>query len=447
MGGAASAQENQTSPPAPLQFPFEAQANANAEFGLGILRSGMETSVDLILCEALMKHAGRPTPTPFRAEHCEPAFAQRVAADQGVLHWASGARPRRCGTSCFGHPMMTAQDQRNRPNLRRAMLYSHIVLTIDGPGADRNISIPVDAYFTCQTANGARDGDLTMRLVFGPPAIGEPGILESIGSFFTAGWLTSRIDSEIKKRLPNINPQQGVIGRCRSVGVARSDQPNFDAVKFDRPPTTRAPGVSAIAGTNALRDRVKIELLRVVRHPLPALVPQEHGRPGDPAAGQFTVFLNGVERFIPPQGLALPVTGGSAPINACMTVDVTGWNDLQVLFTNDLGGAAWSQFPRAGGFGQGTIRTLTTGRTVLVQNSSVDPTTGRPRPGSRPQSVPLREFELTYRLTFLSAPTVVAQPTQPSRPGRPGLAGTVLGTRPTAVLDSTSAPSEPCREI
>ena len=447
FSGAALAQENLLSPPAALQFPFEAQPSA-VEFPLGTLRTAVELSVDLALCKALMTVDGRPIPNPFRREDCPPAYAQRVAANQGAVHWASAnARPSNCGLNCFGHPSMGAEDQRNRPNLRRAGLSGRIALTIDST-VDRDITYSFDARFTCKAANGAREGDLTMLVKFDRPVIGEAGIVESvISNVFTADELSRYIESEIRRQLPSIGSRQSVIGRCRSVGVFRSEDPTFDAIKFDRPGNApRGPRGAAAAGALP-RDQARIEFLRIVRHPLPALVDQGHGRPGDPFSGQFNVFVNGASHFFPPQGLVLPVAGGAAPINFCTTVDVTDWDRLQILFTNDLGGAAWSQFPRTGGFGQGALRTLTTGRTIVVPGSPglPDPITGRPRP-PRPQTVLLREFELTYRVTFTGRP-VVAQPATPGRPVRPGLAGSIVGTRPTLAVDPTAPPSQPCRQI
>jgi hypothetical protein len=76
--GAAVAQENFTSPPEALQFPFETQANARGELSISIVRQLVEGTVDNILCKRLMRQDGRPIPEPFV---CEPAYRQRVAAN------------------------------------------------------------------------------------------------------------------------------------------------------------------------------------------------------------------------------------------------------------------------------------------------------------------------------------------------------------------------------
>jgi hypothetical protein len=338
---------------------------------------------------------------------------------------------------------MTQQDNRTRPNLRRAHLFAWVYLRA-GP---REISYPLDVFFTCSAENGARNGTMVVEAKAGPPAIGEAGVLESIGNFFTAGYLSSHIESEIRRQLPAVSPNSNNAGSCRSVGPALDPSPAFDAVRFDLPTSGRR---ISTAATAAITDRVRIEFLRIQRNPLPATVAQEHGSPGDPLSGQFGVYINGALHFFPPDGLVLPVAGGSAPINFCTTVDVTGWDRLQILFTNDLGGAGWSQFPRSSRFGQGGTRTLTTTRSIVVPGLP-----GLPNPitgvsgGSRPRTVVLQEFELTYRVTFQPSPTLVqATPAAPSTGGvRPGLANAVSG-RPALATANPSAPAaQPCREI
>lgn len=436
ISGPAFAQEGQTSPPAALQFPSEAAANATGQLSMGTVRHAIENAVDLLLCKTLMRRDNHEIREPFTMQDCEPAYAQRVASNSGDVRWASAsARPTECGQSCFGRPAMTQQDNRTRPNLRRAHLFAWVLLR----GGPREISYPLDVFFTCNAENGSRNGTLVIEAKAGPPAIGEASVLESIGNFFTAGYLSSHIESEIRRQLPAVSGQSQSAGACRSVGLALNSDPALDAVSFDLPGRRIT---SAAVNAAIATDRVRIEFLRIRRNPLPALVAQEHGSPGDPASGQFSVYLNGAQHFFPPEGLVLPVTGGEAPIHFCTTVDVTSWDRLQVLFTNDLGGAVWSQFPRSGNFGHGATRTLTTGRTIVVPALPGSP------PGSRPRSVVLQEFELTYRITFQASPTMVqATPSAPSSGGvRPGLADAVRG-RPAVVAANPSAPTTPCREI
>jgi hypothetical protein len=60
----------------------------------------------------------------------------------------------------------------------------------------------------------------------------------------------------------------------------------------------------------------------------------------------------------------------------------------------------------------------------------------------------LREFELTYRITFTGPPTTATTAPSANTGGiRPGVLGQVIGTRPTTAVDAATPPSAPCREI
>ena len=76
-------QEGQTAPPAALQFPAEAGANASSEISMRTVRQAIENTVDVLLCKTLMRRDDRPIPEPFTMQNCEPAYAQRVAANSG----------------------------------------------------------------------------------------------------------------------------------------------------------------------------------------------------------------------------------------------------------------------------------------------------------------------------------------------------------------------------
>lgn len=208
--------------------------------------------------------------------------------------------------------------------------------------------------------------------------------------------------------------------------------------------------IGDVAG--ALKETATVRLLSVKRLPLPPLVAPEHGRPGDPSAGQFTLYVNGQQNLLPPQGLALPPEGGVAPLNFCKAVELSGRNTLQILFTNDLGGAVWSQFDRGSTFGAGGQRKMTTGRSIVVPAlpGPPDPITGKPAAGGKPQSVMLREFELTYDVSFNAPPTVSTDTTKtrPKTRVNPALRGAARVPRdpPVAVDPSAPAPS-PCTNL
>lgn len=469
-----AAQENQISPPAALQFPFEAKPEAPRGRSIAFFRAIVEQKADLALCEILMKRDGKPMPEgDFEDEHCLPEYRQRVASNTGDIHWASGARPITC-SDCVGRPFMSAQDFRNRPNLRRAMLYGRLKFTAEVPGPNRNVIYPFNAYFTCSAENGQREGELLVDIEFSPPVLSDPGAVESILSFFTVGEFSRYLEARIEKELSPVPDVQSPEGRCLSVGLDMGSAAINDNVRFDPPPQASGPRVASAATAAALRDTATIRLLRITRNPLPPLVAPEHAHPGDPMAGQFTIFANGVQNFLPPQGLLLPPEGGAVAINFCKTIEMTDADRLQLIFTNDLGGAVWSQFPSSGNFGAGGVRTMTTGRSIVVPGrpGPPDPRTGRPRP-AKPQTVYLREFELLYDITFNPSPGTVGATTgratsggattggattggatsggktsggKTTRLSKSAVAG-ALGKKPEAAIDPSQPAPQPCVQL
>lgn len=453
----AAAQEDVLGPPDVLQYPFAAAADAPGRLPIIFLRDKLERGADLALCEALMREAERPIPPVFDEAACEPAFAEKVRNGEGIIHWADGARPLECGESCVGRPFMTSTRFVDRPNLRQAMLFGRLTFVADPTGPfNRDITYGYEAYFTCDAENGSKSGDFTVDVKFGEPVIGDPGPIESVLDFILLpARLSGYIEQRIRQDLSSAGGGSEVRDLCRSVGVDRAADAKFDSAVFD--PATAAPGFRpALGAATALRDRATVHFLRIARKPLPATVDAGHARPGDPAAGYFNVYVNGSLAAFPPKspspsgGIDLPPEGGVVELNYCRTIDLTDSDQLQLLFTNGLGGAVWSQFSREEGFGATAARTMTTGRTIVVPGfpGPPDPVTGRPRP-AKPQAVTLREFELVYTITYSPRPDIVAT-TEPARPGgRPGLgpAGEVTGDRPSVAVDPSAPTPEPCREI
>ena len=448
----AAAQENLIGTPDILQYPVEASPQARGAFAVAVLRDQIEQGADLVFCETLMRQAGRWPPTPWRdfmPTDCLPEFKSKVAANEGIIHWESdSARPTNCGLDCLSRPFLHRTYNVGRPNFRRAQLHGNLNLFLEPPGDyvpnNRSVSLPFDAFFECATANGASNGTFRVKIDFGFPIVGDPGFWESVTNALLApANVSQRTKSGIRKALSNVGSRTTSLTDCASIGVSRPANSADDTATFDFP--ARAPTVRADVAQ--LRDQATIEFLRIKRNPLPGLIAPEIARPGDPAAGQFHVFLNGLERFLPPEGLALPPEGGSAGINYCMTVDLTGADRLQIIFANDLGGSVWSQFYPNENFGAGA-RTMTTGRTVVVAgNPRFDPVTGRTEP-AKPQPILLTEFELLYRITYTPRPNTVAPPSTsaPSRPDLQGVAG--IRARPQAVaIDPRAPPQAPCRKI
>jgi len=447
---AARAQEDMISPPAPLQWPAQADPTANGGFPISILRGLIERGGDEELCKILMAEANEPIPANFEWNLCPPQFQARVTAREGKVSWAPGAKPTECGTNCVGRPFMTQSSWPDRPNTLFAMFYGHLDFAVDVPGPfNRNVRYGYEAQFRCLMEPGAREGDFNIRVVFGTPVVSEPGFWESIADFiFLPANISRTIEAGIRRRLSTPGSQGQSLGRCTSIGAGRAEDPSFDSAVFDLPspgtgrPTIRRPLVDAALGKSAT-----VRFLRITRKP-PVF---GYTPPTEP--GQFHAFLNGIPAYFPDtSALNLPTTGGSANINLCKTIDMNGADRLQLIFVNSHGGAVWSQFAANTNFGAGPLRTMTTGRKVVVPGrpGPADPTTGRP--GSvKPQSIVLREFELLYTIEYRApANEAVAAPPRADGGVRPTRPGTILDPRvgEEATTDPGGGqPSEPCQQL
>lgn len=436
---AATAQDGALGPPEALQFPVQAGDSAPSAVAGPFLRAAIEKAADLGLCQALMQEDGHQFPNGFREADCTAAYATRVRNREGLVHWRSeNARPLKCQADCFGRPFMTSTHHIDRPNLREAMLYGHLDFTIDPPGpVNRDLTYFYEVHVQCKAPNGARTGNIEVRVDMGQPVLGEPGTLESALDFLLLpAQISRRIDGFIQSKLQAV-PNTIIGGApCSSIGTSRGGTPLFDAMTFDPPP---AHGTH-VPVTAALSDRARVEFLSITRKPLPSLVAPEFAEPGNPAAGYFTAYINGAVVGIPPpagapDGLVLPPAGGTVALNYCRTVGLGGADRLQLLFVNGLGGAVWSQFPRSTKFGADTPRRMTTGRGIVLPASG---------PSHKPQPMTLGEFELLYRIIYLPAPAISV--------GTAGGSSTsplsaVHDAHIATVLSDGSPPPTPCREI
>jgi hypothetical protein len=444
MTTTAFAQDEALGPPEALQYPFQASETAPRAVTMPFLRKAIEDAADLGLCEALMREAGHEFPNGFRPQDCTTEFATKVRDRDGLVHWRSeNARPLKCGGDCVGRPFNSVTRNVDKPNLREAMLYGRLLFKIDPPGpVDRDLTYSYEVHVQCKAADGARNGDIEVKVDVGEPVLGDPHTLESTLDFlFLPVQISRRIESFIRSKLRSI-PTTAIGGEpCRSIGVSRAQDPKFDAMPFDLAPTPGRvvrPGLDAIGGVQA--ERARVEFLSITRHPLPVGVAPEHARPGAVEAGYFNAYLNGANVSFPPplgapDGLRLPPAGGTVALNYCRTVPLDGMDRLQLLFVNALGGAVWSQFARDAGFGAGAPHAITTGRTIVV-------------PGTpKPRVVPLREFELRYRIVYLPAPVLTGATAGPRGGVRPVRGSHDLPIARPEVLAESDASATTCREI
>lgn len=450
----ALAQESAIGPPPALQYPTEAPPNAPLEVPNQQLRAALERGADLALCEALMTEAGRQIPANFDENACEDSFHQKVANGEGVIRWAGGARPTKCGSSCLGRFFMAQSNDTDRPNLRRAMLYGRLTFTAGAAGVNRNIYYPFEIHATCKAAGGARTGDLVVDINFSEPFLGDPGTFESVLDFlFLPATISRRIETFIESNLRSAPGQSIGLAPCRSVGANRAPEFKFDSAVFEAPQA--GPRFAAIDGALA-GGTAKVTFHRMTRRPLPTFVDASHANAGNPAVGYFTIYLNGAPIPLPPpsptpaNSIELDPAGASVDLNYCRTISVAGADRLQIVFANALGAAAWSQFSNTEKFGAGAPRTITTGRTIVLpaRPGPPDPVTGRPTI-LKPQATILNEFDLLYTVEYSPPPELaVAEPARPSRPGLPGRRplGEVLGDRPI-LADPGRTPAKPCKPI
>jgi len=448
-GLVAFAQDEALGPPELLQYPVAASQSAPRAVTGPFLRKAVEDAADLGLCEALMTQAGHTFPNGFRAEDCAASFANQVRNREGFVHWRSeNARPLKCDGACLGRPFLTGTRHVDRPNLRETMFYGHLDFVIDPPGPiNRDLTYFYEVHAQCKAPNGARTGNIEVKVNVGDPVIGDPGGFESVLDFILLpARISQRIESFIRAQLQPVADPTLPGDPCRSIGASLATTPLFDSAPFD--PVGRAglggrPGQGGVVG--ALRERAKVEFLSITRKPLSPLIAPEHAQLGNPAAGYFTAYLNGAIVAIPPplgspDGLLLPPEGGTVALNYCRTISLEGADSLQLVLANGLGGAVWSQFPRNTKFGADIPRRITTGRWIVVPGVGIP---GQPPP--KPQSVVLREFELLYRITYLPAPIVTDVGADVGLPHGGAVSGVSGGHTP--VLSDGSPPPTACREI
>ena len=440
----ARAQEDAISAPAPLQWPTLTGPTSNRSFAVILLRAEFEKGANAELCKVLMREQQIAIPAQFDFTMCPPALATKVNNRQGKVKWASGAKPTECGMSCWGRPFMTREQSLDRPNVHYAMFFGHLDFEVENPGPNRNVRFGYEAHFRCVIPPGARDGALEISAVFGRPVIGDPSFWESVADFLVPLNISRQIEAGIRRALSTPgSTAMPDMGRCTSIGVDAPPQvnPNFDTVRFDLPPPQRATVASGAGAVSALNKSATVRFLRITRKP-PAL---GFNSPVEP--GTFSVFLNGIAAHFPETpALPLPPAGASAPINLCKTIDMNGADRLQVIFVNSLGGAVWSQFASGQKFGAGAPHLMTTGRRVVVPGQPGPP--GPPgSPGSgppKPQTLVLREFELTYTIEYHAPPSEAVE-LPPATGG--GVRPPRAPTSGTLSADPGSAPPQPCRKI
>jgi hypothetical protein len=422
----ASAQEDNTSQPPPLQWPSSVSAHPNGQlpFVLGTtgLRASIEKAGDTALCEMLMKDAKIPIPNEATFSYdtdCPSSIKAEINSRQGKYSWADGARPTECGRNCIGPPFMSQTQNVDRPNSIYALVYGHLTFHVDVPGPfNRDVQYGLEIDANCSVPGGSRTGVTSLTTHVDGPLSDDPGFLESIVNYLL-------LPAEISQRITDaIDSGYGVstipgpnLGLCSSIGAVASPPADykFDAFVWDVP-QPRRPAPITTSGASAIRPTATLYFDRIFRN---------HTIESNPSTGpfSFTIYINGVPAHIAPNSTITLAPNASYNQKYCKTVSMDGVNGLQILFTDSLGGAVWSQFTPAQNFGTGGSHKMTTGRTYFTPGL---------HPGDKPIAFVLREFELDYRINYSGAPTAVAPVTPPPsgvRP-RPPLGGVATTGQP-----------------
>lgn len=442
----ARAQENETSPPPPLQWPtLEPGPTTNRGLQVSEVLFGVEDGVNAAVCKKMMTDAGVTIEDPQKFEFgkdCPANFKEQIIAGRGTVRWESGARPTECGTNCVGRPTMGRTMSLNQPNAIIARLFGHFNLRVDVPdGFNRTVRYSYEIQFHCLT-NGAREGSFTTRALIDKPIVLRGGIVEGlIDKALAPRNISNSIEAGIRRRTSAPSVPDRAFGSCNSIGVNTTGDPAGDIILYNSPRPRRKPGIRP-ADDNALSGRsATVRFLRVTRKPVSGFIPPAE-------TGRFHVFLNGVQGNFPDlPGLNLPATGGSAEINLCKTIDMNGTDRLQLIFVNSHGGAVWSQFDPNTNFGAGPARAMTTSRTVKAA--------GRANPLNLQKGVPrkpefdilvLREFELLYTIEFNVLPDEVSAPRPVTGSGKKG---NQVGKIPDVLITNPGGGQtpQPCRKI
>jgi hypothetical protein len=396
IGPNVSAQENQSPPSSPLQWPTDVSANPAEFFFISTLRANIELAGNTSLCKVLMRHAKPPIPVPdpfTYANNCPRGIQSKIQSRQGLVHWKDGAQPTGCGSSCMDAPLVLQTLNLGTPNVRYASVSGKLGFDADLPAplGTRGLIFYLHVDFKCDIPAGMRTGELNMTSTVDPPYIEGPGVDESIiaalldvsGVYIFTGHLSDLVTQGIKDSLgPQASSTTSTgadLKGCSSIGVTNEDIPSF---LWDVPKRS----ITAV-GANAVKTRADLHFDHITN-----LMP-----PDDPHTTMIprpipnlTLYVNGVPAHIPfPNKNAR-----SYDPKVCVTFPMDGADRLQVLLNDGAGGAIWSEFSPTENFGSGS-HSLVTVRNVVVMNGPH----GRPQKGTSPG------VQLDYRIVFHSGQT------------------------------------------
>jgi hypothetical protein len=261
-------------------------------------------------------------------------------------------------------------------------------------GETRDFDYLLETDVRRNVPGGNRTGVIGVTTTTQGPVADDPWFLESIlSSLLLPVELSERIDDRITQNFKvttTTTPLAMGQFQCSSIGIVASppNQYKNDEFVWDVP----APKIVPVGSNAAVRPRATLYFDRILRNQTTESIP-----PSSPFS--FTPYINGMPAHIPRMSTIPLAPNASYNQKYCRTISMEGLNSLQILFTDNVGGAVWSQFTAGQDFGSGVSHKMTTGRSVV---------TAAPHPGDKPVQSWLRDFELDYRIDYSGAPKAVS---------------------------------------
>ena len=319
------------------------------------------------------------------------------------LRWAANAKPLECGYECMSPPRMSTTRHRDQPNEKVVSVSASLSFVLDKiqkkiagvwvPVPSRTIRVNVKFRANCSGWLGGNGHIQIFTKVDQPVIDQEHSVIEDILDFVAMPFNLSRfIDAQVAKHLPRSTsppPQEPQNSSCESLGLI-SNYPNEDMWRQDA--IVWDPGRRLSLPTNISGESAKVAFTRIKRL---KVRPEELSSSGDIV---FSFYVNGHPLTYPTAGGLQLAENASVDLNeASVIIPISNEvQTLQLIVSDDVGGAGWTSFDRRHRFGSGT-HTIRTHRTVLQSAPDVP---GFPDHSRRPQKLDVQEFEVTFQIEF-----------------------------------------------
>jgi hypothetical protein len=316
-----------------------------------------------------------------------------VNANNTLQQQGKSVRVKLAGPVKFYNPYRIASDRKNRPNQYYVKFPMNIGIEVDIPvAANRYIYYPLDLNISCDGWHTG-SGMVKVTAVPGPPSVEGGSIIEDVLQ------VRNYIDSQVRSNLPQISQiTQSLPGAtCTTIGTSHTGTAYdpFGFIAYD-PPSRRLPIAAA-----AFAPRLEISFLRLKR-----LAARGNGG-GLIYQPVENVRLDLYANFTGRQSPTLTMReGDDVALNIPAISLQTGLRDLLVVIANADQGTtegedgAFATAMRSANFSPGQ-------HTLQIPKHYIIP----PGPGhTKPIIATTPAYELTYKVTFVDRPNVLAQP-------------------------------------